>query len=514
MEHTSSKHWGRRDFLKGAVAGAAGLAAFGMAGCAPKAEGKESAASTGAAGLPQTWDREVDVVVVGSGGSGLSAAIEASGAGADTLVLEKGSVIGGTTALSAGITQAAGTSYQKEFTEYQDDTPERHFQWYMALGEGWVDEELVKDLAYGCPEVIRWYVEDLGITIGDFSGQSHVPYADDYYAVRIHRPDGQGAGLIAAMQKKAEANGAKIETNSEVTRLFVDAEGVVAGVEADTKKGTVTVKANRGVVIATSNIDHNAEMAQQFCPQQVWAMSLADCLSVPTNTGDGIRMGMEIGADIRNLGSGMDAILDLKLTSGKDVWGLVFVNKAGQRYVCEDAHYAYKTRMQFQMEKSTGHPCYAVWAESNLENCRAWDATTIGDAVAAGTVISAPSVEELAAAIGVDAAGLANTLQFWNDTAVPAQADAQYGRISGFERIEGATYYANRMRPEIMGPCGGLRIDLEARVLRPNGDPIPHLFAAGLCTGGWVGPFYPGSGTAMASNAHFGRKAGRNAAAE
>lgn len=509
MEIMQSKSLKRRDFLKGAAAAGAGLAAFGLAGCAPKAEG-EADAQTGA---PTSWDREVDVVVIGSGGSGLSAAIEAAGAGADTLVLEKGGVIGGTTALSAGITQAAGTSYQKEFTEYQDDTPENHFKWYMALGEEWVDEELVKDLAFGCPEVIRWYVEDLGLTIGGFSGQSHVPYADEYYAVRIHRPDGEGAGLIAAMKAKAEGNGASIETNTEVTRLITDSEGAVIGVEAETKKGTITVKANKGVVVATSNIDHNTEMARRFCPQQVWAMELADCLSAPTNTGDGIRMGMEIGADIRNLGSGMDAILDLKLTSGKDVWGLIFVNQAGQRYVCEDAHYAYKTRMQFQMERSTGHPCYAVWAESNLENCRAWDAQTINDAVADEIVISASSIEELASKIGVDAAGLANTLRYWNEVTVPAGEDTQYGRISGFEPIEGATYYANRMRPEIMGPCGGLKIDVESRVLRPDGTPIPHLFAAGLCTGGWVGPFYPGSGTAMASNAHYGRKAGKNAAA-
>ena len=100
-------------------------------------------------------------------------------------------------------------------------------------------------------------------------------------------------------------------------------------------------------------------------------------------------MGMEIGADIRNLGSGMDAILDLKLTSGKDVGHSYSSIKRACATLCEDAHYAYKTRMQFQMEKSTGHPCYAVWAESNLENCRAWDATTIDEAVADGTVIAA-----------------------------------------------------------------------------------------------------------------------------
>lgn len=501
----------RRDFLRSAAigAGAAGFAALGLAGCSNT--GNAAADANGRDMI--AWDREVDVIVVGTGGSGHSAAIEASGAGANTLVLEKNGKIGGTTSLSAAITQAAGTTYQKELTDYKDDTPEKHFQFWMKAGEGWVNEEIVKDLAYGAPEVIRWYVEDLGLSIPKMSGQSHIPYIeDDLYAVRIHRPEGEGTGLIEAMNKKAEENGAVFETNTEVTRLITDASGAVVGVEATTRGGTSNIKANKGVVLATSNIDHNTEMAQQFCPQQVWAMSLANCLSNPTNTGDGIRMGMEIGADITNLGSGMDAILDLKLTSGQPIWSLIFVNKAGVRYVCEDAHYAYKTRMQFQMEQSTGHPCYAVWSESNLANCRAWDATTINDAVASGTVISASSLAELAVAMGVNVSGLENTVAYWNDTVVPTGADEQYNRKSGFERIEGGTYYANRMRPEIMGPCGGLRIDVEARVLRPDGTPIPNLYAAGLCTGGWVGPFYPGSGTAMASNAHFGRKAGRNAA--
>ena len=461
----------------------------------------------------EPWDREVDVVVVGSGGSGLSAAIEAAAAGVDTLVLEKGGIAGGTTIRSAGITQAAGTSFQKEFTEYQDDTPENHFNWYMALGEGQVDEELVRDLAYGCPEVIRWYTEDLGLTIYGLSGQSHVPYADEYYAVRIHRPDGEGPALIGAMEKAAQENGAAIECDSEVVSLVTDADGAVTGVVVEGPNGTERIGARGGVVLATSNVDHNIDMAKRFCPQQVWAMGLAECLSAPTNTGDGIRMAMQVGADLAAVGGGMDAILDLKLTSGQPIWGLIFVNKAGVRYVCEDAHYAYKTRMQYQMERSTGHPCYAVWAQSNLENCRPWDAETIKEAVESGIVIEADSLEELAEKIGVDTDGLRNTVDFWNEVTVPAGEDPQFGRISGFERIEGEKYYANRMRPEIMGPVGGLRIDVETHVLHPDGSVIPGLYAAGLCTGGWVGPFYPGSGTAMAANAHFGRKAGRNAAA-
>lgn len=497
----------RRDFLKGAAIGAAGLATFGLAGC------NSEKPSEAIANSDISWDREVDVIVVGGGGAGLSAAIEASLAGANTLLLEKNSKTGGTTSLSAAITQAAGTSYQKELTEYKDDTPEKHFQFWLKAGEGLVDEELIKDLAFGCPEVIRWYVEDLGLTIPKMSGQSHIPYIDEeLYAIRIHRPEGEGGALTTAMLNKAKENGTEVETNVEVTRLITDAEGSVVGVEANSKSKGTFIKANKGVVVATSNVDHNEDLARQLTPQQLWCLETAPCLCNPTNTGDGIRMGMEIGAAITNLGGGIDAILDLKLTSGQPVWGLIFVNKAGQRYVCEDAHYAYKTRMQFQMERSTDHPCYAVWGDSNLENCRAWDATTITEAIAEGIVVSAPSITELASIIGVDALGLENTINYWNEVVVPAQQDAQYLRKSGFERIEGGTYYANRMRPENMGPCGGLKIDIESRVLRPDGSPIPNLYAAGMCTGGWVGPYYSGSGTAMAANAHFGRKAGKNAA--
>ncbi|WP_302964053.1 FAD-dependent oxidoreductase [uncultured Adlercreutzia sp.] len=504
----------RRDFLKGAFAGATGLAALGVAGCAPQTPGSDSALSnTGSDEANIDWDREADVIVIGGGGSGLCSAIGASEQGGSTLLLEKAAMVGGTTALSAGITQAAGTEYQKKFTEYQDDTPQNHFEWYMALGEGRCDEELVRDLTFGMPEVIRWYVEDLGLVIGDFSGQSHVPYADEHYAVRIHRPDGEGGALIDAFKRKAEEQGVEIQTNTEVTHLITNSAGAVIGVEAKQGTKAIHVKANKGIIIATSNVDHNAEMAKRLCPQHAWALEVADCLSAPTNTGDGIRMGMEIGADLVNLDGSMNAILDLKLTSGQDVWGLIFVNKAGMRYVCEDAHYAYKTRSQFHMEKQTDHPCYAVWGESNLENCRAWDADTIQNAISEGIVISASSLEELADKIGVNPIGLQDTIDTWNNSIVPGGEDYQYGRISGFETIEGPTYYANRMRPEIMGPTGGLRIDVECRVLDTAGEPIPNLFAAGLCTGGWVGEFYPGSGTAMAANAHFGLKAGRNAAA-
>ena len=129
-----SKDLTRRSFLKGAAAGAAGVAALGVLNL-PAMAREEPA-----------WDQEADVVIVGSGGTGVAAAAAAAESGASALILEKAGVAGGTTNFSGGVMQAAGTQVQKELTAYQDDTPEKHAQLWIKAGEGLVDEELVRDL--------------------------------------------------------------------------------------------------------------------------------------------------------------------------------------------------------------------------------------------------------------------------------------------------------------------------------------------------------------------------------
>ena len=157
----------RRNFLKGAAAGVAGVAAMGLIGAPVLAEETES------------WDIETEVLVVGAGGAGVSAAAEASAAGAKVLVLEKAGIMGGTTNLSGGVMQAAGTKYQKEFTSYQDDTPEKHAALWIKAGEGLVDEDLVNDLAKGAPEHIDWLADTCGIKWTSIYGHCHIPYVDN-----------------------------------------------------------------------------------------------------------------------------------------------------------------------------------------------------------------------------------------------------------------------------------------------------------------------------------------------
>ena len=135
------KECSRRNFIKGMAASAATLAVGGLlAGCAtneaPKAENQDG-------GEQRTWDKETDVLILGAGGAGMCAGYEATQAGAKALILEKAESFGGTSIRSGGIIQASGTAAQKKLTSYQEDTAEKHAQYYLEEGEGTLDEELL-----------------------------------------------------------------------------------------------------------------------------------------------------------------------------------------------------------------------------------------------------------------------------------------------------------------------------------------------------------------------------------
>ena len=262
----ANKNISRRDFLKGSVASAATLAAASLMGGSVLAEQSE--------GEELSWDREYDVIIAGAGGTGVSAAAAAMEAGAGSvIVFEKAGLIGGTTNYSGGVMQAAGTKYQKEFSDFQDDTPEKHAAEWIAEGEGMLDEELVTDLANGAPDCIDWLADTCGIEWVGVYGHCHVPYvSEDLMADRIHvYKDGGGAGsggiYVQAVWAYAESLGAELITSTEVSDLIVE-DGKVVGVIATDKDGNVSrIKANKGVILATAGIDHNTELARTLNPQ-------------------------------------------------------------------------------------------------------------------------------------------------------------------------------------------------------------------------------------------------------
>ena len=519
----AKKNISRRDFLKGSVASAATLAAAGLMGGNVLAEQSE--------GEALSWDREYDVVIAGAGGTGVSAAAAAMEAGAGkVIVFEKAGIIGGTTNYSGGVMQAAGTKYQKEFSDFQDDTPEKHAAEWIAEGEGMLDEALVTDLANGAPDCIDWLADTCGIEWVGVYGHCHVPYvSEDLMADRIHfYKDGGAAGsggiYVPAVWKHAEELGAELELNTAVSDLIVE-DGRVVGVEITVDGATSRIKANKGVILCTAGIDQNIEMAKALNPQQYWVESEypGTCLCVPTDTGDGIRMGMKIGGAF--VGGGTIDFCG-KTGAGTDNRTPIFpefiVNKAGQRFVCEDATYAYHYRAIFQQERATGAPTWMIFgsgggsvdqkiANTTEGTSYAWqDEETLNAAIESGELTTADTIEELGEKIGVHPQNLARTLAAWNEDIEAGNPDP-YGRIEGLAKIE-APFYAYRNTPFNLGALGGLKITQKCEVVDYNGNIIPGLYAAGLTAGGWVGPYYPGSGTAIIGTCYFGRTAGKAAA--
>jgi len=498
----------RRTFIKGAAAGAAGVAALGVMNLPVLAQEEI------------VWDEVTDVIVVGAGGTGVCAAAEAAAAGAKVRIFEKAGFAGGTTNFSGGVMQASGTRAQKEYTKYQDDTPDKHAALWIKAGEGSVDEELVKDLAHGAPEHIAW-LEDIGLKFTSVYGHNHIPYVEDeLMADRIHVYEGGGLSgsgniLVRTVLDHALALGAQIDYSAEVTRLFQNEDKAVIGAEVQIDGASVNVKASKGVVLAASSIDNNLEMAKRLSPQHYWDLTSQVCLAAVTDTGDGIRMGQEMGADVMGFGGCIDFCgkTGAATDNRNPVFPSFIVNQAARRFVCEDATYAYHYRAIFQQEKQLNGPTYMIFGQNSITAPgSAWTQESLDKDVTDGVVITADTIQGLAEALNLSPEALNETLEKWNADMAKG-ADSAYGRKTGLVALKGP-FYAYKNVSFNLGSLGGLRINTQAQLLNPAGEPIPHLYAGGLNAGGWIGPYYPGSGTAIIGTIHWGRKAGVGAAAE
>ena len=493
------KKLSRRDFIKGAASTAALAAAGGLlTACA-----NEPATNAGTSAPSRTWDMETDVLILGAGGSGMCAAYEAATAGAKALILEKTANFGGTSIRSGGIVQASGTRVQKELTAYQDDNGDKHADYYLQEGEGTLVEGLVRDMTTNSASHIEW-MESLGLVFTNMTGSAHVPHADDaLYADRIHGTDVGAKGMFTTIHDACVAAGAEIVYETEATKFIVE-DGKVVGVEAKQGDKTISVKGNKGVIICTSSIDHNQDMCAALSPNQYYDNANSICAAAPGNTGDGIRMAQQLGAKLTNFGGVID--LTAKTSAGINrqtpmIPGF-FVNKFGRRFCCEDNTYAFTSRELWREMNKFGK-CYTVCGSNTYLD--------VEGMVSAGTAFKGETIEELADQIGVNAANLKTTLETWNADMANG-VDTQYGRMSGLAAIEGP-YYAFEEGFMNLGSIGGVLINLDCQVLDVNNNPIPGLYAAGMASAGWVGPFYPGSGTALLGAIHFGRKAGKVVAA-
>lgn len=419
--------------------------------------------------------------------------------------------------MSGGVIQAAGTKYQKEYTDYQDDTPEKHEQEYLAEGEGRLYEPLVRDFTQNSGANLDWLAK-MGIKWTSVYGHTEVPYAKDYFADRIHVYEGGGAGgngiiLTQALLKYAEKEGAEFLYDTAVVGLILKDEVTkeVTGVVAETDGILLYFKARRGVVLATASIDHNLELAKDLSPQHYEDVKRHLCWSVQTDRGDGIQMGMAIGAAVTGFGGTID--FDARTGNGTDdrlpTIPSIFVNGQGLRFVNEDATYAYGFRAIFNEEKKLGKPTYQIFGQDSITApASPWNEESLAKDVESGLVKKADSLEELAGLLGLPAENLVKSVERWNAVAASGR-DPEYERTMGVKPFSGP-YYAYQNTPGNLGAIGGLKVNAALNVLDVFGQPIRGLYAAGLNAGGWLGSYYPGSGTAVGGAIHQGRRAAKS----
>ena len=364
-------------------------------------------------------------------------------------------------------------------------------------------------------------MQDLGVVYDTVYGNGIIPNIDaDLQQPRIHLASGAnedgltyGAWHVAALKKACDEAGCTFVLDTEVADLVVDDAGTVAGVI--TADGT-RYQANKGVILATCSFDRNEEMARAFSLHMVAALADSHAVTVGTNTGAGIRMGMSVGAGLTGMGGfiglGNNVGGTPTLPGVPEVPGII-VNKYGRRFVSESDHYAWVLRAGFAQED------HIMWSVFDSKAAALGGAVVGGvspmsddfsDETADGRVFKADTVDELAEQMGVPAGNLQAAIDTWNADMADGGKDSQFPtRSCGLETIDEPPFYATRNYDYNLGAVGGLTVDpATCNVLDTDGEPIAHLFAAGQVVGGFMGSYYPGTGTGVLATVSMGRTAG------
>ena len=484
---------------------------------------------------------DADVVVVGAGGAGMTAAITAAGEGKSVVILESQSMVGGNSVRATGGMNAGKTVYQdeNEFGEsagvektlktaaekYADNetitalakTVSEQWAAYQANptgyfdsvelmeldtmigGKGINDPELVETLCANSADAIDW-LDEHGITLHDvssFGGAS---------VKRIHRPvnaEGKtvsvGSYMIPLLEENCKKAGVQILLNTTANEILTDANGAAVGIKATGSTGeTVTVNA-KAVVLTTGGFGANLDMVVKYKPELKGFMTT----NAAGIQGQGIEMAEAIGAatvdmDQIQIHPTVEANTAALITEGLRGDGAVLINAEGKRFIDEVGTRDVVSAAEIAQ---TGSYSWLVVDQAMVDA-----SSVIQGYIKKGYTVTGATYEELGKAMGVDAAAFAETMDKWNGY-VEAKNDPDFGRTSFANPLNTAPYYAVKVTAGVHHTMGGLKINANTEVLNEKGEVIPGLFAAGEVTGGVHGANRLG-GNAVADFTVFGRIAG------
>ena len=487
-----------------------------------------------------------DIVIVGAGGAGMTAALTAAEKGANVIILESQAAVGGNSVRATGGMNAADTPAEDENefgesagvektlatakTTYADNVTitklanEVEKQWAdyqanpvgyfdseelmeldtMIGGKGVNDPELVEELADESADGIEW-LKKYGIeltSVGSFGGAS---------VKRIHRPvnaEGKtiavGSYMVPLLEKACDANDKiSILLETTATTILTDENGKAVGVKAVGATGNeVTVNA-KAVILATGGFGANLDMVAELVPALKGFMTT----NAAGAQGQGIEMAQALGAatvDMDQIQIHPTVQFDTAalITEGLRGDGAVLINAEGKRFIDEVGTRDVVSAAEIAQP---GSYSYLVVDQAMLDK-----SSVIAGYVKRGFVFQGNTYEELAEALGVDAATFAETMNTWN-TYVEAKNDPDFGRTSFAQPLNTAPYYAIKVTAGVHHTMGGLVINTDTEVLKDDGTAIAGLYAAGEVTGGVHGANRLG-GNAVADFVVFGRIAGEEAA--
>lgn len=487
-----------------------------------------------------------DIVIIGAGGAGMTAALTAAEKGANVIILESQAAVGGNSVRATGGMNAADTPAQDENefgesagvektlktarTTYADNVTitklaeEVEKQWsdYQANPVGYFDSdelmeldtmiggkginnpELVEELADESADGVEW-LKKYGInltSVGSFGGAS---------VKRIHRPvnaEGKtiavGSYMIPLLEKACEENDKiSIQLETTATTILTDENGKAVGVKAVGATGNeVTVNA-KAVILATGGFGANLDMVAELVPALKGFMTT----NAAGAQGQGIEMAQALGAatvDMNQIQIHPTVQFDTAalITEGLRGDGAVLINADGKRFIDEVGTRDVVSAAEIAQP---GSYSYLVVDQAMLDK-----SSVIAGYVKRGFVFQGNTYEELAEALGVDAAIFAETMNTWN-TYVEAKNDPDFGRTSFAQPLNTAPYYAIKVTAGVHHTMGGLVINTDTEVLKADGTAIAGLYAAGEVTGGVHGANRLG-GNAVADFVVFGRIAGEEAA--
>lgn len=444
---------------------------------------------------PAKLKEKYDIVIVGAGGAGMAAAIQAYENGASPVILEKMPIAGGNTMKASAGMNAAETKFQSE--QGVEDSVDKFFEETLAGGGNANNQELLRYMVDHSAEAIDW-LDSIGITL------SNLTTTGGMSVTRTHRPaDGSAVGsyLVEGLKRNIAQREIPLFVDADVIKIN-EKDGTVTGVEVVIAGETKIVNAD-AVIVATGGFGSNKELIGKLQP------AIKDYVSTnhEGSTGDGIAMieavgGVEVDMEKIQIHPTVQQETAYLITEAVRGEGAILINSEGNRFFNEMET---RDKVSATIIGLPEQSAFLIFDSGVRDRAKA-----IEQYLSMGFVLEAETLEELAEKMNVDKENLAKSLDNWNK-AVSEQSDLEFGRTTAMSNeLSQAPFYAIKIAPGIHHTMGGVKINTKTEVLDVKGDAIPALYAAGEVTGGLHGDNRIG-GNAVADIIIFGRQAGAQA---